>query len=64
MKEKIIIGCLIIFSHLTLSKELSDFEEMLSGFPECKFNGVYLGLDRQISQNKYFIDRNMKPYKN
>ena len=52
--SKIFIGIIFFVSQFSFSEELSDFEKMLSGFPECKFDGVYLDLDKQIPQHKYF----------
>lgn len=54
---------MLLLPQICLSDELSDFEMMLKGFPECKFEGVYLELETLIPQHKYFIDRNMKPEK-
>lgn len=48
------------FDHQS-SNELSEFEEMLVGFPSCQFDGVYLDLKTKAPVHKYFVNRNLKP---
>lgn len=59
--SKIFIGIIFFVSQFSFSEELSDFEKMLSGFPECNFDGVYIDFDSKLPVHSYFIARNMKP---
>ena len=44
------------------AKGNSDFEEMLSGFPTCVIEGVYVNYyGEQTPVHKYFLDRDLKP---
>lgn len=45
------------------AEENSDFENMLSGFYKCEFEGVYLDLETGLPIHSYFIDRGLKPKK-
>ncbi len=63
MRVKWLIVSLLFISSFSFSKELSDFEKMLSGFPSCNFNGVFLDLNTLVPQHKYFTDRKMRPEK-
>lgn len=44
-------------------KELSDFEKMLKGFRECKFEKLYVEFGSTKPLHDYFIKRNLTPYK-
>ena len=61
MNIKILIFPLIFFSNLSFSKGLSDFEKMLAGFPECKFNKIYYDFEKNTVDNEFFLKRNIKP---
>ena len=61
MNFKLLIFFVLFASSFSFSKDVSDFEKMLSGFPECKFDGVYLDFDSKVPQHKYFSDRKMMP---
>ena len=39
----------------------SDFEKMLSGFPTCDFEDVYIEIDGSIPRHSYFAERNLRP---
>jgi len=43
---KFFIVFILFISHFSFSKELSDFEKMLVGFPDCKFNKVYYDFEK------------------
>ena len=43
------------------SKSLSQFEEMLAGFPECEFKNVYVDMVTKKPAHKYFIERDLEP---
>ena len=44
-------------------KRHSDFEKMLSGFPSCEFENLYVDYATHVPQHQYFTDRNMMPNK-
>lgn len=45
------------------AKKVSDFESMLAGFSDCRFESVYINEDIDVPSHKYFTDRSLKPYK-
>lgn len=52
-----------VFLKKNENKKLSDFEKMLEGFAECKFNGMYVDYNTHEPKNDFFIKRNAKPIK-
>ncbi len=61
MRVKFLIVILLFVSNLSFSKELSDFEKMLSGFPECKFNEFFLDEKTGEPIHEFLKRRNLKP---
>ncbi len=53
MRVKFLIVILLFVSNLSFSKELSDFEKMLSGFPECRFDGLYVDSKSRVPAHNY-----------
>ena len=42
-------------------QDYSDFEKMLSGFPACDFEDIYISPGANILKHSYFAERNLKP---
>ena len=42
-------------------QDYSDFETMLSGFPACDFEDIYVSPGANIPKHGYFAERNLKP---
>ncbi len=57
---------LLIFFLLPIScmaKKESEFEKMLAGFPECKFENLYVDYKTHEPQHQYFKERGLMPNK-
>ncbi len=61
MRVKFLIVIFLFISNFSFSKELSDFEKMLSGFPDCRFSNMYYDVEKNYIDNKYFIKKNLRP---
>jgi hypothetical protein len=61
VRVKFLIAILLFISSFASSKELSEFEKMLSGFPVCRFKNMYYDAEKNYVDNEYFKKKNIKP---